>query len=408
MRELKLTYLEKVQQETTKFLNTRIKHDFLKPDRELTLDLLVKEAEVLMAANSEVRQLADSGELRQIHDRYNAAKNRVETEYLAFREHLAKTLQVVEGKENEIYTQLQSLGFNNVKFQGEAGGVLDILGLSSGDSLFDNIAIVEGAIDNNHESSAQLSQIRDQLHAFVGVKAKIFAIDAKLKENFINYVAKNEEDVNYTREEFNALDASRQAYEQNFARREVGDSAKAEYDAFVGSLNEFHSTHGNDLIKDFQDYERSYNDRQSVYADYARGNTDEAMVSFRTDLLQHLAGSIVVKEHRQRYQKEQFDRFISSLQYNALYGKNQSLREFCRQYANMIEVLIEDSHNDRSPKIEANYDDFGEQTVRPLNATIFYYFFSADRSKRTIAQWFLAAARYPNERVRRAYMHFFA
>jgi len=44
MRALKLTYLERVQLETTKFLSSRIKHDFLRPDRELTLDLSVKEA----------------------------------------------------------------------------------------------------------------------------------------------------------------------------------------------------------------------------------------------------------------------------------------------------------------------------------------------------------------------------
>jgi hypothetical protein len=92
MRELKLTYLEKVQVETTKYLNTRIKHDFLRPDRELTLDLSVKEAELLLSAGSNVRNLADSGELKQIHSRFNAAKARAETEYLAVREHLAKTL----------------------------------------------------------------------------------------------------------------------------------------------------------------------------------------------------------------------------------------------------------------------------------------------------------------------------
>ena len=74
----------------------------------------------------------------------------------------------------------------------------------------------------------------------------------------------------------------------------------------------------------------------------------------------------------------------------------------------MIEVLIEDSHNDKCPKVEANYDDFSERTLRPFNATIFYYFFSGDRRGRTIAQWLLAAARYPNDRVRRAYMRFFA
>lgn len=51
MRELKLTYLNKVQDETINFLNDRIKHDFLKPERELTLDLTVQEAEILATAN---------------------------------------------------------------------------------------------------------------------------------------------------------------------------------------------------------------------------------------------------------------------------------------------------------------------------------------------------------------------
>ena len=86
----------------------------------------------------------------------------------------------------------------------------------------------------------------------------------------------------------------------------------------------------------------------------------------------------------------------------------QTLREFCVNYADMIEFLISQSHNDRAPKIEANYDDYSERTVRPLNATIFYYFFSTDRRSRTIAQWLLSAVRYPNDRVRRAYMRFFA
>lgn len=162
------------------------------------------------------------------------------------------------------------------------------------------------------------------------------------------------------------------------------------------------------LIENFSDYEKIFNERQRIYNNFTSDSTSESMTIFRTDLLQHLAGSIVVKEHRQRYQKEQFDRFISSLQHNALQKQDVTLRDFCVEYANMIEILISDSHNDRSPKIEANYDDFGEKTIRPINATIFYYFFSADRRKRTIAQWFLSAVRYPNDRVRRAYMRFFA
>jgi hypothetical protein len=162
------------------------------------------------------------------------------------------------------------------------------------------------------------------------------------------------------------------------------------------------------LVADFGEWEKVYNERHRIYHHFTNESNSESLTVFRTDLLQHLAGSIVVKEHRQRYQKEQFDRFLSSLQHNSLQKREVTLRDFCTEYANMIEILISDSHNDRSPKIEANYDDFGERTIRPLNATIFYYFFSADRRKRTIAQWLLAAVRYPNDRVRRAYMRFFA
>ena len=40
--------------------------------------------------------------------------------------------------------------------------------------------------------------------------------------------------------------------------------------------------------------------------------------TFREDLLKHLAGSLVIKEHRLRYQKEQFDRFVSSIGFSKL------------------------------------------------------------------------------------------
>jgi len=145
-----------------------------------------------------------------------------------------------------------------------------------------------------------------------------------------------------------------------------------------------------------------------VYSDYISKNTTLSMNNFRIDLLKHLAGSIVVKEHRLRYQKEQFDRFIASSQMQDLKSGNLSMREFARNYALLIETITESSHNGKCPKIEANYDDYSEQAIKPLNATIFYYFFGADRAGRSWAQWMLSSARYPNDRMRRAYMRFFA
>ena len=64
---------------------------------------------------------------------------------------------------------------------------------------------------------------------------------------------------------------------------------------------------------------------------------------------------------------------------------NMTLREFAHNYADMMEGSIAASYNFRTPKIDANYDDYEAKTLRPLNATIFYYFFSSDRRSRTFA-----------------------
>ena len=137
MRELKMTYLEKVQLETTNFLNQRIKHDFLRPDRDLTLDLTVQESEILISANQEVRNMAESGELKAIHAKYTDLKSKVHTEYLAVREELAKTLQIIEGKENELYEKLfNDLDLTNIKLHGSGAPILDLLGFATGDPSF--------------------------------------------------------------------------------------------------------------------------------------------------------------------------------------------------------------------------------------------------------------------------------
>lgn len=74
----------------------------------------------------------------------------------------------------------------------------------------------------------------------------------------------------------------------------------------------------------------------------------------------------------------------------------------------MIEGMIDESHNYMSPKIQANYDSYDDATVRPINSTIFYYFFSGNAYSKLFAQWLLAAVRYPNQRMKRAYMRNFA
>jgi len=120
-----------------------------------------------------------------------------------------------------------------------------------------------------------------------------------------------------------------------------------------------------------------------------------------------LAVGIVVKENRVRYQKEQFDRMCVSLTQATLTSDRLTLREFAANYADLIDVMCDSSHNWVCPKIDANYDHYDAMRVQPVNATIFYYFFSASKMGRTWAQMILASGRYPNEKIRRAYTRFF-
>lgn len=58
------------------------------------------------------------------------------------------------------------------------------------------------------------------------------------------------------------------------------------------------------LMDDIHMHEEAFNERSELYADYFGEETRLEMNNFRIELLRHLAGSIVVKEHRNRYQRE--------------------------------------------------------------------------------------------------------
>ena len=173
-------------------------------------------------------------------------------------------------------------------------------------------------------------------------------------------------------------------------------------------LHEIRSGDMEQFIADCDEYARKTADRDGLYEnEFGEDLAGKFSENFRFDVLKHLAGTIVVKEHKIRYQKEQFDRLNATMNHPPLKGE-QTLRDFCRHYAELMDILIQSSHNFRCPKIEANYDEYQESTITPISATIFYYFFNSNRKGKTWAQWMLSTVRYPNDRMRRAYMRFFA
>lgn len=282
-----------------------------------------------------------------------------------------------------------------------AASVFDSLAMVGDDKPLINLEIVKTAVEEKggHDIVAAESSLKQLL------KARALLNEAKAQVQAAILARSQEADVNTSASELQMSEALAQKYGAPVADVELqGDSLYAK---------QLKETSEGDLAKLLADSERlaeATAEKEALYADYWAGNPDEAVVddAFRVDLLKHLAGAIVVKEHRVRYQKEQFDRFMASVAVSNLKNRDQTLKEFAANYSRLLGVLLESSHSFRCPKIEANYDDFAEQTVKPLNATIFYYFFSSNRSGKTWAQWMLSSVRYPNDRLRRAYVRFFA
>lgn len=88
MRDMKRSYLPKIQEEIQKFLDERIKTNFINPEKGLNLDLTIKEGELLISANQSVRDLAETGELQKIHKKFNELHSKVEGDFQAVRTHL--------------------------------------------------------------------------------------------------------------------------------------------------------------------------------------------------------------------------------------------------------------------------------------------------------------------------------
>ena len=263
MSDLKLTYLDKVKEETEKFVQARIKHNFIRPDQALSLDLTVGDAELLISANQDVKDLAERGELIKIHSKFDELQKRIDGDYLATRNNISKVLYQIEEKENALYVQLEELGVEKLQKHGEKS-ILDIFGLSNGDASFSNLTLVEAAILKGHGASDQLSQIQNKLQTYIGIKARYYEIKVELREEFVKKVSKN--DVAAI-DELKALVTLRDQYQNAYSRYEIENRELRK------------------IINDFTEYEKAYNERERVYHSYMKDQDSESLSQFRNELL---------------------------------------------------------------------------------------------------------------------------
>jgi hypothetical protein len=80
--------------------------------------------------------------------------------------------------------------------------------------------------------------------------------------------------------------------------------------ALDSQINELHSEI-DAIVPTFQDFNQHNSNRDEIFSNFSNNSVDTPE-NFKNNLLHHLAMTIVVKENKTRYQKEQFDRLILS------------------------------------------------------------------------------------------------
>jgi len=398
--EKTLSYLELVKKETQNFLNKNIGQNYFNGKDHVSLKTPVGEAEAMFAASEEFKQQVADGAIKDLHDKCSALGESTETSYIRIRDSIESQVVSIQARENQIYGSLLEKGLHDLQIHGEFGNDLfATLSFSgTGGATVENLNVLSRLnVDGAYKAEFE------ELVSLVGAKAHALKNLHTLQQAYVDNVELKEP---AAEDELNSFKQRMVAYQtafENYGSDVSADStAVSQIDQVSGNLDSAIST--------FQKFRQALDQRENTFQrlQSAENASQDDLENFRMSLIQHLSTTIVVKEHRQRYQVEQFDRMMTAGFSSQLANKRQSLDKWCTLYADLLQSMIENSHGNKSPYIKANYDHFDEATVRPINSTFFYYFFSAEAWKRGFAKWMLSTAAYPNHKMKQAYMRFFS
>ena len=256
------------------------------------------------------------------------------------------------------------------------------------------------------KKTSDLQTAKNQFYQILKGKSEIAKLNLEISNTYLLRVDSADSDV---KREVDQLQVTVKSFESAINKYKESEEGAQDQDTkgLLEQLQQVKDGQIAGLIAQFASFETAKFDYERTYHHFMNEEKSEALTTFRENLLLFLASNMVIPEHRNRYQIEQMQRFHKSLAQFYIKSPNMTLGEFSVRYGKFIEGHIAESHYYKNPHIEANYDDFQEKTIRPINATVFYYFFRLSKVNRKLAQFLLATIRYPNERVRRAYMRAF-
>lgn len=186
-------YNDKVQDEILAFMGQKIKYDYLQGNRDVNLDLSVEEAAKLFNANDQIRSMAESGKLQELHKRCVDQAQAVEDGYIKVMDQLDRTLQQVCEAEQDIYEELldsdvEGMSKLNNGEQGET--IFNALAFSEGSSPLENYEIVRRIAEQKGDSDIVLAE--KNLKSLLSTRAHIMAAKAAVQESILSNIPENE------------------------------------------------------------------------------------------------------------------------------------------------------------------------------------------------------------------------
>lgn len=388
-------YDAEVQGKIIDYLKAKFSHNLFDPEKGFHLDLTVGEIKQMMRASNRSFERAASGEIQQIVNENRELKERFES----ITDRVDEVINEVRYKQRALAKSLKAKMFrSDIDW---TYGYEDITTFFGYESNMNGIKDIKLALikDPNNEDVKEIAN-----HLYNCAKARKKWADAKVDVT----VCSNSHHELSTYDEASLKDTynTHESAKKNFA------NFPAEWAGTEGPFDELFAELENILLPELQEYSEKYHtakEKKDFF--YSSFEVDDVYEhnpeKLKEDMCAYLSGAIVVKEHRHRYQSEQYHRYQTFMQWVPM-REDMTLGDFAMRYSEALRSEVVYSYESSSPLIDANYDDFGVRKVNPINATVFYYFFSANRVRRRMAQVLLSAARYPNEKMRRAYMRFFS
>lgn len=388
-------YDVEVQDKIIDYLKAKFTHNLFDPEKGFHLDLTVGEIKQMMRASNRSFERAGTGEIQTIVNDNKELKDKFE----AITDRVDEVINDIRYKQRAMEKSLKAKMFrSDIDW---TYGYEDLLSFFGNDSKLSAIKDVQLALIKDPENE-DINEIASNMYDVAQARKEW----ADAKYNVI--VCSN------SHHELTPFDEAslKDTYNTQESAKKVFATFPSEWAGTGGPFDDLFAELKNNLLPELQEFSEKYHaakeKRDFFYSSFDVNDVYEHNPDkLKEDMVAYLSGAIVVKEHRYRYQSEQYSRYQTFMQWVPM-KEDMTLGDFAMRYSEALRSEVLHSYESSSPLIDANYDDFGVRKVNPINATVFYYFFSANRARRRMAQVLLSAARYPNEKVRRAYMRFFS